>query len=90
MGTMPEKESFKQWSHLKDAYFPFVTNNEIELLIGIDNNQAFTSLDSPTGPQNAPDALMMLLARELYGLILCHITKPLNMRQLWSTLAVLL
>ena len=70
--------------------FHLLQNNNVELFTGIGNNQAFTPLDCATGPQNTPDALMMLLTWELYGPILCHITEPLNKRQLWSTIVVLL
>ena len=47
--AMPQKEDFKQWDHLKDVHFPIVVNKRVELLIGIDNKQAFTSLDCWTG-----------------------------------------
>ena len=56
--TIPQKEGFKQCNHLQDVHFPIVVNKKVELLIGIDNKQAFTPLDCRTAPENAPDALM--------------------------------
>ena len=55
--AMPKK-NFNQWDHLQDAHFPIVVNKKVELLIGIDNKQAFTLLDCLTILENVPDALM--------------------------------
>ena len=77
--AMPQKEDFKQWDHLQDVHFPIVVNKKVELLIGIDNKQAFTPLDCRTGPENAPEALMTPLGWVLYGPLLRDITEPLDL-----------
>ena len=76
--SMPEKEEFKQWDHLQDAHFPIVVNKKVELLIGIDNKQAFTPLDRRTGTENAPDALMTPLEWVLYDSLLHDVSEPLS------------
>ena len=66
---IPGKDELDSWSCFSDLQFSSVTNQSIDLLIGIDNRRATMPLEYRYGPDYGSDAV-----RTPYGWTICGLS----------------